>query len=74
MKNITLSAKEDAIKHARKLAERKGTTLNELFRKWLDNLNSSAPNTKELELKELWARTSYVRAGRKFSREEMNER
>ncbi len=74
MKNITLSAQEDAIEQARKLAERKGTTLNALFRSWLNGLTSQTAVGHQAELNKLWESTTYVRAGKKFSRDEMNER
>ena len=35
MKNVTLSADDTLIEHARALARLRGTTLNEEFRKWL---------------------------------------
>jgi hypothetical protein len=74
MKNITLSAQEDTIEQARKVAIRKGTTLNDLFRNWLSSIGNETVEHKQAELEKLWAKTSYVRAGKKFSREEMNER
>ncbi len=74
MKNITLSAQEEAIEEARQIARRKGTTLNELFRRWLSELNSQSSQSKQAELDGLWERTSYVQAGQKFNREEMNQR
>lgn len=74
MKNITLSAQEDLIDQARKVATRKGTTLNDLFRNWLSSLGNETIENQQVELEKLWAKTNYVRAGKKFSREEMNER
>ncbi len=35
LKNITLSAEEQVIARAREEAKRRGTTLNEEFRRWL---------------------------------------
>jgi hypothetical protein len=37
MKNITFSAQDAQIAEARELAQRRGTTLNEEFRIWLQN-------------------------------------
>jgi hypothetical protein len=75
MKNITFSAQEDAIQRARQVAAKKNRTLNELFRDWLDNLDSETQENNEIEkLDALWADTNYLRVGKKLSREEMNER
>lgn len=74
MKNITLSAKEESIEQARQLAKTKGTTLNEMFREWLQKLDDESGQNSQAALNKLWQRTSYARAGKKFSREEMNER
>jgi hypothetical protein len=41
MKNITFSAEETAIEHARNLARLRGTTLNEEFRAWLASYASA---------------------------------
>ena len=72
MKNITLSAEEDVIVRARKAAFSRNTTLNEAFRKWLDTYARSEWNPDQYQA--LMKRLSYARAGRKFTREEMNER
>ncbi len=73
MKNITLSADEKLIEDVRKLAVRNGTTLNNMFRDWLRQQSAQDRITPE-RFRELMDRLSYVRAGRKFTREEMNER
>jgi len=72
MKNVTFSADEHAIERARKAAHAQNKTLNELFREWLDSLGQPAFNQEEFDA--LMKRLSYARAGRKFTREEMNER
>jgi hypothetical protein len=75
MKNITLSAKEETIEKARKVAARQHRTLNEMFREWLDSVNTETLNeTAEVNLNSLWAKTGYLRVGKKLSRDEMNER
>ena len=74
MKNITLSADERLIEQARERARRDRTTLNEQFRRWLEQYARSEDETKRTRriLDELQAR---VRSGgRKFTRDEMNER
>jgi uncharacterized protein (DUF1778 family) len=72
MKNVTFSADEHAIERGRKVARAQNKTLNELFREWLDSLDRPAFNQEEFDA--LMNRVSYARAGRKFTREEMNER
>ena len=76
MKNITLSAQEDTIEKARKIAAEKHSTLNAMFREWLENISSEQASEASVEAKlnELWKRTSYLRVGKKLSRDEMNER
>jgi hypothetical protein len=61
---------------ARRIAAKRNSSLNIMFREWLETLNNSQTNksTDEDRLKDLWKRTSYARVGRKLSREEMNER
>jgi len=74
MKNITLSADEDAIEQARAVARSRRKTLNQAFREWLAEYTSRASGLREHRplMKDL--ERSGVRAGRRFAREEMNER
>ena len=75
MKNITFSAREEAIEQARKVAEQKHRTLNELFREWLDDINRQVnEGNVSNRLKALWDQTNYLKVGKKLSRDEMNER
>lgn len=75
MKNITLSAQEDAIERAREVAARRHRTLNEMFREWLEDINSQSQNNDvSSKLESLWEQTSYLRVGKKLSRDEVNER
>ncbi|MBL7127776.1 MAG: hypothetical protein ISS16_02205 [Ignavibacteria bacterium] len=72
LKNITFSAEEKLIKKAREKAQREHTTLNENFRKWLKRfINSDKSN---FNYAELMLKLEYVNPGRKFNREELNER
>lgn len=73
MKNITLSADEKKIALARKRFSERGTTLNQEFRNWLDQQTVSGEEHAR-RFRELMRKTRYVNAGRKFTREEMNER
>ena len=72
MKNITLSADEHLIERARLIAKSQRKTLNAAFREWLQNYVTQAEDL--ISYDEVMRRLSHVRAGRKFTREEMNER
>jgi hypothetical protein len=74
MKNITLSAREEAIERGRLVARSRNTTLNVLFRNWLEQLGEG--DLRELAYREQMDRMNgRVRVGSsKCTREEMNER
>ena len=71
-KKISLSADEADIMLAEELARSQETTLEELFRQWLKDV--AGRRTRANEYRALMERLRYVDAGRKFTREEMNER
>lgn len=72
MKNVTLSADEDIIEQARLVARSQRKTLNAAFREWLVQYTGQRGNAREVDA--LMKRLRHVRAGRHFTREEMNER
>jgi predicted transcriptional regulator len=72
MRNITFSAEDQLIDKAREIATREERTLNDVFREWLASYVGRDDAVEQY--RELMSRLSYVRAGRKFTREEMNER
>ena len=74
MKNIMLSADESLIEEARQIAASRSTTLNAEFRLWLaDYVGRKRQAERALEtLRELSG--TIDTGGRKFTREEMNER
>lgn len=72
LKNITLSAEEELIRRAREKAGRERTTLNAAFRQWLGRY--AADGTKTADLASFMDSFGYARPGRKFSRDDMNER
>lgn len=74
MKNVTLSADEDLIERARQIARAKHTTLNQAFRDWLADYTARESGKREYQALMRNLAQSGVRAGRKFSRDEMNER
>ena len=72
LKNITLSADERLIKKAREKAQQENTTLNESFRKWLKRYIKT--DKDEIGYYELMSTFNYADSGKKFSRDELNER
>lgn len=74
MKNITLSADDKLIEAARARARAEQTTLNEQFRRWLaDYVRQEQKTGSAMALVEE-LRGQVRTGGRKFTREEMNER
>ena len=71
MKNVTLSADEDLIERARTVAHSQHKTLNAAFREWLEQYASQTGSAQAFDA--LMTRLTHVRAGGKFSRDEMNE-
>jgi len=72
LKNITLSASEELIRKAREKARREKTTLNATFRQWLRQYVNK--NAKTSDYYAFMDSLDYASPGRKFSREELNER
>ncbi len=72
MKNITLSADENLIEQARLVARSQHKTLNTAFREWLEQFTARAGNVQEYDA--LMRRLQHVKPGRRFTRDEMNER
>lgn len=72
MKNVTLSADEDLIEKARTIARAKRTTLNAEFREWLAQFAASEGGAHNFVA--LMNELRGVDAGRRFTRDEMNER
>jgi hypothetical protein len=72
VRNITLSADEDLIEQARQVARAQRKTLNAAFREWLLQFTAQSGNVQEVDA--LMGRLRHVNAGRRFTRDEMNER
>ncbi len=72
MKNVTLSADDDLIEKARAIARAQRKTLNTAFREWLVQFTASEGDARNFEA--LMKNLRHIRAGRHFTREEMNER
>ena len=74
MKNITLSADESLIEAACRRAVEEGTTLNAQLRRWLSDYVGRGRQA-DVALEAIQAlRGSIATGGRKFTRDEMNER
>ena len=74
MKNITLSADEGLIEAARERARAEHTTLNEQFRRWLKDYVRREQQAEEAMAVVRELRGKVRTSGRKFTRDEMNER
>ena len=72
MKNVTLSAEEHLIEQARLVARSQHKTLNAAFREWLEQYASGTGSAEEVDA--LMKRLRHVKAGRAFTRDEMNAR
>ena len=74
MKNVTLSADDSLIEAARRRANAEGTTLNAQFRRWLADYvgRKRQADAAMVAIREL--RETIATDGRKFTRDEMNER
>lgn len=70
--NVTFSAEDGLIRKAREKARQERTTLNALFREWLARYVRRGRSGAVYA--ELMERLGYARSGRRFTREEMNER
>ena len=72
MRNVTLSADDDLIEQARLVARAQKKTLNSAFREWLLQFTQRTGSVQEFD--SLMKRLRHVRSGRRFTRDEMNER
>jgi hypothetical protein len=72
MRKVILSADQDLIEQARLIAKAQGKSLNAAFREWLEQFTRQAGSVQEFD--SLMARLKHVRAGRRFTREETNQR
>jgi len=71
MKKVTLRADADLIGQARAVARAHHKTLNAAFREWLQQYAAQSGSAQEVD--SLMERLKHVRAGRNFTREEINE-
>jgi hypothetical protein len=73
--NVTLSIDEEVLARARALAARRGTSVNQLIRDYLQEIAADLSTDEVLaELEDLWARSAGESDGRGWSREELHAR
>ncbi|HKL31217.1 MAG TPA: hypothetical protein VJ919_01715 [Tangfeifania sp.] len=72
LKNITFSAEKDLIDKAREKAQSEKTTLNVVFRRWLKQYTGKKNVNNEIDM--VMESVDYAKSGKKFSRDEFNER
>jgi hypothetical protein len=71
-KNITFSADEHLIREAREKAHKNKQSLNVVFRLWLEKYVSNQNQT--VDYYDLMKQLKHINPGKKFLRDEMNER
>jgi hypothetical protein len=73
--NVTLSIDEETLARARELAVRRGTSLNQMVRDYLEEVASDLSSEEILqELEANWEKNSGDSGGRRWTREEIHER
>ena len=72
--NITLSVNEQVVAEARRIASRRGTSLNQMVRDYLHQLTQRENPRQTLEgLEALWSEATY-RSSESWTRDELHER
>lgn len=72
--NVTLSIDDQTLNRARVLAQRRGTSLNQMIRDYLETLTASDPAQAVAELERLWREEEGDSGGRMWSREDAYDR
>jgi len=72
MTNVTLTADEQLLQQARKIAQSRNRTLNAEFRLWLEQYTAEAGTAADYSA--TMAGLRHIKSGGKYSRDEMNER
>lgn len=71
-RNITLSAEESLIQRARIKALHEKKSLNAVFQEWLEQYTRN--QSSAINYKNLMKKLSHIHAGKRFTRDELNER
>ncbi len=72
--NVTLSIDDQTLARARLLAQRRGTSLNQMIREYLESLPASDPAQAVAELDRLWNEEQGDSGGWTWNREEAYDR
>jgi len=73
--NVTLSLDDKLLERARKLAARRGISLNQMLRDYLSELTGElSPDEVVADLDALWAESRGDSRGWRFNREELHDR
>ena len=73
--NLTLSVDDEVVRHARKVAEATGTSINQLVRDYLSQLAGNTDHVADArEIERLSSLANGDSRGWKFNREEIHER
>jgi hypothetical protein len=72
--NVTLSIDDQTLSRARLLAQRRGTSLNQMIREYLESLTASDPAQAVAELDRLWNEEEGDSGGWTWNREEAYDR
>lgn len=73
--NVTFSADKAVLERARARAKQRSTTISKEFRAWLQQYADEEAQERVRAFREIMAKINYASSGgRKFTREEMNER
>ncbi len=72
--NITFSAEKTVLERARARAVKKHTTINQEFRLWLERYVAADNDQVLRDFDATMSKMNYAVAGKKFTRDELNER
>jgi hypothetical protein len=73
--NVTLSIDDEILARARELAARRGSSVNQLIRDYLQEIAADlSPDDVLAELEDLWTRGSGDSGGRVWTRQELHAR
>jgi len=73
--NVTLSIPDPLLGEARRIAEARGISLNQLIRDELERVTRAAtPEQSVAELRRLWAESGGTSRGKRWTRDELHER
>jgi len=72
---VTLSVDDEVVARAEELASRRGTSLNEMVRDYIQELASDRSSDDMVaELDSLWSMSAGDSGGKRWTREELHER